>query len=442
MDHAKNTELEKQFAAYYPAGHTNFKVKKGDRRIFITSAQGAHLTDVDGNDYIEYNGALGPAILGYRHPEYVKALTDHIMAMPTLAASNKFFTAADVELAEKIVRHIPCAEEVKLCMTGSEAVQMAMRIARAYTGKSIIVRFSGNYHGWLDNVLGSIAQEKEDTPYPGPVPEDDMCYSIGKSPNSKFDCYVLPWNDMDALEACFEKYHDDIAMVHFEGCVCNHLCLSAKEGFVEKIRELCTKYNAVMSMDEVITGWRVGLSGMQGILGVTPDICTMAKAIAGGMPLSAVAGKKEIMDVFREKSVLGPGTFNGYALGIAAANATIDLLEKNDGEIYRKIDAVKEELVTGILGICEKYGVDIRITEMPGAFFTLIGAKGGRQKAYTDEDIVGFDTDKFLEFKDAMEEEGIILMGGGRWYVGGGHTSEDVSITLKAFEKCLKKVYL
>lgn len=442
MTHEKNEVLEKKFAGYYPAGHTNFKVKKGDRRIFITSAKGAHLTDVDGNDYIEYNGALGPTILGYGHPEYVKALAEHMEVMPTLAASNKFFTEGDIELAERIVKHVPCAEEVKLCMSGSEAVQMAMRIARAYTGKSIVIRFSGNYHGWLDNVLGSVADEGAEVPYPGPVPTDDMCYSIGKSPNSKYDCYVLPWNDMEALEECFEKYHDEIAMVHFEGCVCNHLCLYPKEGFVEKIRELCTKYHAVMSMDEVITGFRVGLSGMQGILGVTPDICTMAKAIAGGMPLSAVAGKKEIMDVFREKSVLGPGTFNGYALGITAANTTIRILEENDGEIYKKIDAVKEKLVTGILEICEKYGVDIRITEMPGAFFTLIGAKGGRKKAFTDEDTKGFDTDKFLKFKDEMEEEGIVLMGGGRWYIGGGHTLEDAEKTLVAFEKCLKKVYL
>lgn len=438
----KNKVFEDQFNSYYPAGHTNFKVKKGDRKIFITDAKGAHVTDVDGNDYIEYNGALGPTILGFRDPDYVKALAEHVESMPTLAASNKFFTVGDVELAEKITKYVPCAEEVKLCMTGSEAVQMAMRISRAYTGKSVVVRFSGHYHGWLDNVLGSVADQEEEIPFPGPVPDDDMCYSIGKSPNSKYDCYVLPWNDIDALEECFEKYHDDIAMVHFEGCVCNHYCLYPKEGFVEKIRELCTKYNAVMSIDEVITGFRVGLGGMQKYLGIDADICTLAKAIGGGMPISAVAGKKKIMDVFRDQSVLGPGTFNGYALGITAANTTIDLLAKNDGEVYQRIEGVKEVLVQGVLAICDKYNLDVLVTEMPGAFFTLFGAKGGRKKAYTDADIKGFDPDKFLQFKAAMEEEGIILMGAARWYIGDGHTLKDANITLEAIEKCVKKVYL
>lgn len=439
MNHEKNQVLESRFNELYPAGHTNFKVKKGERKIFITSAKGAHLTDEDGNNYIEYNGALGPTILGYRNPEYVKALTNHIENSVTLAASNKFFTEGDIELAEKIIKHVPCAEEVKLCMTGSEAVQMAMRISRAYTGKNVVVRFSGHYHGWLDNVLGSIPGEEE-KPYPGKVPLDDMCYSIGKSTNAKYDCFVLPWNDFEALEECFFKYHDDIAMVHFEGCICNHYCLYPKKGFVERIRELCTKYNVVMSIDEVITGFRVGLGGMQEYLGIDADICTLAKSIAGGMPMSAVTGKKKIMDVFREKSVLGPGTFNGYALGITAANTTISLLEKDNGAVYKKIKEVQNALIEGILECCEKHKVDIKITEMPGAFFTLFGAKGGRSKAYTDEDLVGFDPEVFGKFKDAMEEEGIILMGAGRWYIGAGHTMEDVDRTLEAVEKCISVI--
>lgn len=444
MVHTKNDILEKEFNEYFPAGHTNFKVAKADRKIFIKSGKGAHIIDEDGNDYIEYNGALGPTILGYLHPKYIKALEEQIETGVTLAASNKFFTADDTVLAKKICKYVPCAEEVKFCITGSEAVQMAMRISRAYTGKNIVIRFSGHYHGWLDNVLGSVPDldlEANEKPYPGPVPDDDMCYSIGKSTNSKYDCFVLPWNDFDALEDCFEKFHDEIAMVHFEGIICNHLCLSAKPGFIEKIRELCTKYNAVMSIDEVITGFRVGIGGAQKLLGIDADICTLAKAIAGGMPFSCVAGKKKIMNVFREKSVLGPGTFNGYALGIKAANITLDILTDPEEAIYEKIAACQDKLASGIINICKKHNVDVLMTEMPGAIFTLFGAKGGRCKAYTDEDIVGFDPEKFYKFKVMMEEKGIVIMGGGRWYIGGGHTLEDIDYTLKACEECIENVY-
>lgn len=218
----------------------------------------------------------------------------------------------------------------------------------------------------------------------------------------------------------------------------NHEGLYPKPGFVEKIRELCTKYNIVMCMDEVITGFRVNIGGAQTVLGVTPDLCTMGKAISNGIPVSCVGGKKEIMDCIRGNKVLVPGTYPGYGLGMAAVLATLDELTKDDCAVYKQVFKVQEKIMDGLVEISRKYDIPLTITEANGVFDTLFGIPGGRRRLYTDGELVGFDKNIVNNFQRYMQENGVFLMFGGRWYVNASHTMEDAEKTLAAADKAMK----
>lgn len=435
-------ELTKEFNEFYPGGHSNLNIswQFNTHKIFIDSCYGPHLHSIDGKEYLEYSGAMGPSLLGHRNPELYKSIREFLDRQSTSYGANSLFTTEDIELAKAIKRNVPCAEQLKFCITGSEAVQMAIRIARAYTGKSRILRFDSHYHGWLDNILYDVA--KDDYTNGDPTARDDLPptyghYTDGKSPWSKDECLVIQYNDFEALDYIMNRYHDELAIVHFEGLSCNNFCWYPKPGFLEKIREYCDKYNIVMSMDEVITGWRVGLGGAQGLLGVTPDICTMGKALCGGLPFSAVAGNKKGMSVFNDKTVLGAGTFNGYALGVNTALTSIRILERNDGEVYKNMAAVQEKLQSGFLELAEKHGLKLRICGAPNVFFLMFGLEGGVKPVYGREDMEGLDY-KFLDaFRTELLKRGILTLSSLRMYLSAMHTMDDAEHTLAVADEAM-----
>jgi glutamate-1-semialdehyde 2,1-aminomutase len=442
----KNKQLTEKFNHFYPGGHTNFRIPivATENRVFIERAQGSRFWDADGNEYIDYQGALGPNFLGHRHPDYVAALKDLLDTSTTCVGSGVLFSPDDVAVAEKLAHHIPCAERIKFCLSGSEAVQMAIRLARAYTGKYHFIRFGGHYHGWFDNVLGGTVNPDPDAPpYPFHDPDsdpwEDMCYTDGRTPESVKEGFLLPWNDEVALERTIEKYGDTIALIHFEALVCNHFCQMPRPGYLEKIRELCDRHNIVMSIDEVISGFRLGLSGAQGLFGVTPDIATFGKAMAGGVPMSAVVGKSDIMEQLRgdrDKKVLGPGTFNGYPLGMRATLATLEILEKDDGAVYKELDRVQKRLTDGLAELARKHGLELCIHGARGVFFTIFGVKPGTV-IYTDEDMATLDLEMIVNFWADMKQEGISILAGARWYPTISHNDADVDATLEAADKVM-----
>jgi glutamate-1-semialdehyde 2,1-aminomutase len=439
----KNKALTKKFDKYFPGSHSNLRIplEAMENRVFIVRAEGSHLWDLDGNEYIDYQAALGPDILGHRHPEYVQALKELIDTTSVCVGSGLYCSPDDVEVAERLVKHVPCAEQVKFCLSGSDAVQMAIRLARGYTGRTLFIRFGGHYHGWFDNVLGgTVNPNPEGKPFayydPEADPWVDMAYTRGRAPATAEESFLLPWNDLEALEATLEKYGEEVALIHFEALVCNHFAMPPHPGYLERIRELCTKFGIVMSVDEVITGFRVGLSGAQGLYGVTPDISTFGKAMAGGLPFSAVVGKAEIMDQLRDKTVLGPGTFNGYALGVRAALATIKILERDNGAVYAEMTRLQKGLEEGLEEIAKKHGVQMRIQGATGVFFTIFGVDPDRV-IYSDEDLATIDLETMLKFWSGMNQEGISVITGGRWYMNIAHSDADVDKTLKAADKVM-----
>lgn len=436
-----NLALTETFDHLFPVAHSNLRLPLTaiDHKIFAVRASGSRIWDADGKEYVDFLGAAGPTLLGAGNPRFVSALHEFLAEETTVYGSGVLFSPNDIDLAEKLVQHIPCAEAVKLCVTGTEAVQTAIRLSRAHTGRPVVVRFAGHYHGWADNVLGGVLSSSPDRPHPGES-ADDPTYTPGRSPWATRETFLLPWNDVDALVNAFERFHDEIAMVHFEALVCNHFNLHPRPGFLELVRELCDRYGVVMSMDEVITGFRTGLGGAQALLGVTPDICTLGKSISNGLPVSAVVGKRSVMGSFRDQRVLGPGTYNGFALGVRAARATIEELERDHASGYARMAALQHRLTSGLLSCAAQHGIALSVSEIPGAFYLIFGPDRGRGPFYTDDDLAGMDTDLLHAFWRGMLAEGFVSMWAGKWYLSFAHTVADVDLALAAADRVLATI--
>ncbi len=448
-------ELTDKFDKYFPCGHSNLRMKidSTEHKMFIKKTEGGRMYDVDDNEYIDYINAVGPNILGHRHPEYVQSIKEFMDSNSPVIGPGMFYSKDDVVLGEKLVNHIPCADKVKLCMTGSDAVQIAIRLSRAYTGKQYFIRFAYQYHGWLDNVIGGVVDPSPDAkPFPrydiDKISDQIKATSVvlpealitdGKSTGSEKESFMLPWNDIDALETTLKLYGDEIAMIHFEPLVCNHYCQMPLPGFLERMRELCTQYGIVLSFDEVISGFRFGLNGAQGYFGVTPDIATYGKALGGGLPISVVAGKEEIMNLFSTGEVLGPGTFNGYPLGIRGAVATLEILEKNNGAIYKSQEKIQKKLTDGLKSIADKYNIPMVTQGALGIFYTIFGINHNNV-IYTDNDLDGLDKPLLAKFLQGMTKEGILVVPDGRWYVSMAHNDEDIDRTLESAEKVMSSL--
>ena len=338
--HTKSREYYERIKKVTPGTQSNLRRMPGYEPLCMVRGEGSHIWDIDSNEYIDYIIGVGPGILGYGNPVFTQALKGQIDTMYFCATSG-FTTDKQLELCEKFIKHTPCAEKVRFGVTGSEAVQLAIRLARGYTGRQYFIRFESQYHGWPDNVFGGMVNDNPVGKPFGISTDQDPMRTKGRYSEAFHESFMLPWNNIDVLEDVLEKYGDEIAMVLMDPIPQSHSFCLPLPGFLERIRELCDKYGIVLCFDEVMTGFRVGLNSAQGLLGVTPDIATFGKAIAAGMPLSAIAGKSEIMDLLLEEEVIGAGTFNGYPLSIAASLATLGILEKDDGAYYKKRDKIK-----------------------------------------------------------------------------------------------------
>ncbi|MBN1686029.1 MAG: aminotransferase class III-fold pyridoxal phosphate-dependent enzyme, partial [Spirochaetales bacterium] len=367
-----NLELWERANKVMPGMHSNLRT--GDwgaygltNPHFMIKGKGARVTDVEGKDYVDYALGLGPGILGHGNEEYVAALKKQLDNI-CFAASGLYAVEQEVEWAEKFVKHVPCAEKVRLCVTGTDAVQLAIRLARAFTGRRYFIRFEGHYHGWLDNVLGGMLNEN---PLGMPFAYEsslDRFGTDGRDPEALLQSFKLPWNDVETLERVLGKYGEQVALIIMEAINCNGGCCPPRPGYLERVRELCDKHGIVLCFDEVITGFRVGLSGAQGFLGVVPDISTFGKSMAAGIPVSAVAGKARIMNLLADGKVAGIGTFNGYPLGLAACLATISILERDNGAVYQHIDTIQKKLTGGLKDLARKHGLPALIQGPRGAF--------------------------------------------------------------------------
>ncbi|MEW5979734.1 MAG: aspartate aminotransferase family protein [Acidobacteriota bacterium] len=392
--------------------------------LFFRSAAGSHVTDVDGNTFIDYSLAWGPLILGHSHPSVVGSIVDQVQRLDLVGAQHEL----EMQVAEKICQMVPCADLVAFSNSGSEAVQVALRVARAFTQRTKIIRFEGHYHGWLEEMLiGYRPNQLFET-----IQGNDLTPSF-KGYDSRI-C-VLPWNDLSRLEDALKKHSSEVAAIITEPILCNCNCLMPLPGYLEGMRDLATRYGVILIFDEVITGFRVARGGAQDVLRVTPDLAVFGKAVAGGFPLSVVAGKREFMELIATGSVLHAGTFNGNPMSLAAADATLSVLDADSGAAFQRIRQTGERLMRGIRDRASEAAIPILVNGVGGAFHVAF-TKETATHNYRETLVCDLRArDKFIE---SMLSVGIYLLPDGRWYVSAVHGEADLEITLEAVQSVVE----
>lgn len=397
--------------------------------LFFSHGEGSRIFDVDGNAYLDFSLSQGPLIVGHAHP-YVQAEIDKYSARGQLFAGQHI---KELQLAEKICELIPSAEKIRFCLDGSEAVQTAFRIARAKTGRQKFLRFEGHYHGWMDNVaygfsapsIAALGDRHDPNFFP---------WSQGLSENSSHDFFVLPWNDLQLVENLLEVSGKEIAAIIMEPVMCNNGCIVPEKSYLQGIRDLCDRYGVALIFDEVITGFRLSLSGAQGYFNIKPDLSIFAKAIGSGHPISAIVGKNEWMDMITQSKAIHAGTMNACNSTVAAALATIKVLE-DDVETYARMYALGNKLMLGIRYIAARYGITMLI-EGPGPVFSTTFSD--LEKSYDYRDTLHADKAKLAEFVNALQEQGIRILSRGLWYISAVHTVADMEVALTAVEKVFR----
>jgi len=390
--------------------------------LYFDHGAGPHITDVDGNRYVDYTLAWGPLILGHSHPEVNRAIAEQLGRGHTYGAQHHL----EFEVSELLCRHIPCADQVAFANSGTEIVQVALRLARAVTGRTKYLKFEGHYHGWDDSVLVSYrptAQQIE-AAQGAPVP-----VGTGQRPNR--ETVAVEWNDRAAVERAFASEGGELAAVVCEPLLCNSGCIAPDPGFLEFLREITAAHGSLLIFDEVITGFRLSMGGAQAHYGVTPDLATFAKAVGGGLPLSVLAGKQEFMARIAGGQVVHAGTLNGNPISLAAAKATIQILAADNGAAIQRLWTLGERLREGIRNILSEAGFQVAVAGTGPVFHISFLNRQPRNYRESLAANAGLYSDLALGLLD----EGILVLPDGRWYISAAHTEADIDETLGALRR-------
>lgn len=400
--------------------------------IFMEQGTGSRITDVDGHEYVDYLLGLGPMILGHRHPAVTRAVSNAIEQYGTCFGLPY---ELEIEAAEKVVDAVPGIEQVRFTNSGSEAVGTAIRLARATTGRRIIVRFEGHYHGWQDSIYWSnhVAPELA-----GPA-EHPRPVAMGPGVPAELEdtLVVLTWNDPESFAALMAERGEEVAAVITEAAVFNTGCILPEPGYLELLRELTTKHGALLIFDEVITGFRFARGGAQEYFGVTPDLTTLAKGLGGGFPVAAVGGSVEAMHMIADGSYSHSGTYNANVVQCAAVSATMDVLAEPG--LYERQRALGDRLATGLSSLAEQNHLDAYVEGL-GTVFQLWFADG--PIANWRDAVAHANEDAFTRWYQEMVVRGVLFhpLQFENLFVSLVHTDDDIDLTLNAAEDALRIV--
>ncbi|WP_111894650.1 glutamate-1-semialdehyde 2,1-aminomutase [Acinetobacter sp. MB5] len=417
---AKQQQLFKQASKHIPGG-VNSPVRAfngvGGTPVFIEKAQGAYLWDVDGKRYVDYIGSWGPMILGHSHPAIVAA----VQAAAQDGLSFGAPTVHETTLADVICEIMPSIEMVRMTNSGTEATMSAIRLARGYTGRDKIVKFEGCYHGHSDSLLvkaGSGMLTLGEPTSKG-VPADFAKHTI-----------TLPYNDIEAVKACFAKFGGEIAGVIVEPVAGNMNLVKPIAGFLETIREMCDEYKSVFIIDEVMTGFRVALGGAQSVYNVKPDLTTLGKIIGAGLPVGAFGGKREIMECIAPLGgVYQAGTLSGNPLAMRAGIEMFKHLRQEN--FYSDLSAKLAKLLAGFKQVAQEEGIALK-TEQIGGMFGLYFTDQTEITSF--DDILKCDVNAFKQFFHGMLDHGIHFAPSAfeAGFISSAHSDEDIAYTIAA----------
>jgi glutamate-1-semialdehyde 2,1-aminomutase len=423
FDTSRSSTLFQQAQQFIPGG-VNSPVRAfkavGGTPLFIERAEGAYLFDVDGNRYIDYVLSWGPMIAGHAHPRVLEAVRERLAKGLSYGAP----TALEVELAERLCATVPGMELVRMVSSGTEATMSAIRLARGYTGRDKIVKFEGCYHGHSDSLLvkaGSGALTFGVPSSPG-VPAALADHTL-----------TLTYNDIDQVRETFTQLGNQIAGVIVEPVAGNMNCIPPLPGFLETLREECDRSGALLILDEVMTGFRLGLQGAQGHYGITADLVTLGKVIGGGMPVGAFGGRREVMERI---APLGPvyqaGTLSGNPVAMAAGLAQLDII--SEPGFYEPLFASTERLVTGLRAAAARQGIALssnHVGSMWGIFFTEV------EPVTRYDQVMACDTARFNRFFHGMLAEGVYLAPASyeAGFLSSAHSDADLEFTIAAAER-------
>ena len=412
-------------------GGVNSNVRMGEKPhpIFFEASEGPYLYDVDGNRLIDYVMGQGPMLLGHR-PAFVTAAVEEQLGKGILYGAQH---ALEVDVAQLITRTVPSAEVVRFNMTGTEAVQAALRIARAATGRNAVLKFEGHYHGWADSVLfnvGSGSQTRSDGRGTEPVPE-----SAGVATDAAGSLIVAPWNDPEALDEILSTYGDEVAAVIMEPVMANSGVVEPRPGYLEAVRRMCDRHGIVLIFDEVITGFRAGLGGAQGRYGVVPDLTTMGKALASGFPVGCVAGRRDLMAGIGTGAITHAGTFNATPVTMAAAKATLEHLYARGDELYARMEERGRRLMQGLNEVMEGQDIPCRVQGLP-TIFNLMFTDLGEVRSHRD--VLLTDRAKRVEFLPHLMAAGVRISGFGNFFPSAAHSNAVIDETVERFSSALR----
>jgi glutamate-1-semialdehyde 2,1-aminomutase len=388
--------------------------------IYVSHGRGSRIWDIDGNEYVDYLLGYGPLVLGHAHPLLVEAIAAQMAKGSIFGIGHPL----EVEVAELLADLLPGFEQVRFGQSGTEAVLTAIRIARAATGRRLVVKFEGHYHGWADQMAVSYAPGPElagEREAPNAVP-----MSEGQPGGTYEDVIVAPWNDAEALERIVDRHPGQIAAILTEPLMCNFGVVEPAPGYLERLRELCDRSGAALIFDEVQCGMRLGLRGAQGAYGVQPDLTCLGKALAGGFPVSAVGGRRDLMETIAQRRVLQAGTFNTNPLCLAAIPVVVKRLSEPGA--FEEMSRLSGRLRTGLSGRLAPIGGIVQGTT------TVFGIRFGERPVGSMRDAWAHDTVRIMRLKEAMRLRGVYTKPTPRdiWYVSTEHTDEDVDFTLAA----------
>jgi glutamate-1-semialdehyde 2,1-aminomutase len=428
-NHTRSQALQQRAERYFPGG-VNSPVRAfravGGAPPFLERAEGAWLTDADGNRYIDYFGSWGPMILGHAFPPVVEAIERAARNSASFGAS----TAAEADLAERVVACYPAIQKLRFVSSGTEATMSAIRLARAATGRNIIVKFEGCYHGHADGLLVKAGSGVATFGIPGSAGVPDAVAHL---------TMALPFNDLAAVEAAFDAHPDAIAAIILEPVVGNAGCIPPAPGYLRALRDLTSREGALLIVDEVMTGFRVSLGGALELYGIDADLVTLGKIVGGGLPVGVFGGKRQFMDML---APLGPvyqaGTLSGNPLAMAAGIATVSYLQDHTAEVYSKLEETSKAVAEGVAAEASEAGIALTLNRV-GAMWTWF---------FTPDPVTNYDeaansdTEAFGRFHRAMLEQGVWLPPSQfeAAFLGTAHGAEETAMTIEAARIAFKSV--